>query len=75
MSRAVDIVRGLFKRYRKRGAVALAIIVAIELVAAAAVVIAGRELMAPDPAPAAEARGTSALGFSASRSTPSIAVF
>ena len=75
MSRALQIFRGLFKRYRKRGAVALGIIVAIELIGAAAVVIGGHELIDFWSAPAAESSGTAGLGFSASRSIPSIAVF
>ena len=76
MNRAFEFFRGLFKRYRKRGAIALAIIVAIELVAAAAVVIAGRAFLESRSAPAAsEASGTPVLGFSASRSTRSLAVF
>ena len=76
MKRALEILRSLFQRYRKRGAIALAIIVAIELAVGAAVVVAGRQLIDADPAPAAkEAGGTPALGFSASRSVPSIAVF
>ena len=76
MNRAVEMLRGLFKRYRKRGATALAIIVSIELVAAAVVVFAGRELIGSGAEPAAsESHGTPALGFSASRSIPSIAVF
>jgi hypothetical protein len=76
MNRAFELFRGLFKRYRKRGAIALAIIVAIELIAATAVVIGGRELLGAGTAKAtSEARGTPAAGFSASHSAPSIAVF
>jgi hypothetical protein len=66
----------LFKRYRKRGAIALAIIVSIELIAAAALVVVGGELIdAGSDRAKSQAHGTPALGFSASRSSPSIAVF
>ena len=76
MNRVFESLRGLFKRYRKLGAVALAILVAIELAVAAAVVIGGRELINAAPASASSDRGGSpALGLNSSFSTPSIAVF
>ena len=76
MNRFSEQVGGLFKRYRKRGAIALAVLVAVELIAAAAIVLAGRELIGSGSAPPKPDRGgTPALGFSSAHSAPSIAVF
>ena len=74
MSKAFEKIRGFYARYRKRGAIVLAIIIAVELTAAAAVAIAGRELI--DAASAkSDGRGTAVLGLNPSLSTPSLAVF
>ena len=76
MSKSFEMVRGFYARYRKRGAIVLALIVAIELAAAAAVVFAGRELLdARSTRESSGGRGTPVAGFSAPLSTPSLAVF
>ena len=76
MSKAFQKIRDFYARNRKRGAIVLAIIVAVELIAAAAVVVAGRHFLEARSAPEkSESGGTPALGFQASRSSPSIAVF
>ena len=76
MSRPFERIRGFYARYRKRGAIVLAIIIAAELSAAAAVAIARRELIgAASSSAKADGRGTPALGLNPSLSTPSLAVF
>ena len=76
MSKTFQKIGAFYARYRKRGAIVLAIIVAVELTAAAAVAIAGRELIhAASPSAKADGRGTPALGLNPSLSTPSLAVF
>ena len=64
-------VRGFVGRNRKPGLAVIALIVAVELVAAAAVAMAGKELIEVGSAPAE--RGTPLLGLSSS--APPVTVF
>ena len=58
---------------RKLAFAVVAIWIAAELLAAAAVAVAGKEWL--EPASAKSSGGTAALSYSASHSAPSIAVF
>lgn len=76
MSKVLDMMRGFYRRFRKRGAVAVVIVVAIELIAGAAVAIAGRERIKSGAAASQpQETGSVLLGSSASLSTPSLRVF
>ena len=76
MSKLFQRIGGFYARYRKRGVIVLAIIVGFELAAAAAVAVAGRQLLDDRAAPASsDRRGTTMHEFNGSVSTPSLAVF
>lgn len=75
MNRSFERVRGFVAQRRKLGAIAIALIV-IELAAAGAVAVAGRDWIDAALAQAQSESGRGpALGFNGSLSSPSIAVF
>ena len=76
-NRFVRIYEKIRDRLGGRRKLALAVValwITFELLAAAAVAVAGKEWLETSPAKT-DGGGTSALGFSASHSAPSIAVF
>ena len=73
-ARTYQKIRDRLGGRRKLALAIVAIWIAVELVAATAVAVAGKDWLESGAAKA-ESRGTPALGISASLSTPSIAVF
>jgi hypothetical protein len=75
-ARAYHKIRDRLGGRRKLALAIIALWIAAELIAVAAVAVAGKEWLGARPSPAKANGGNApALGFSASRSSPSIAVF
>jgi hypothetical protein len=74
-ARAYEKIRVRLGGRRKLALTIVAIWIAAELIAAAAVAVAGKHWLDADPAPVEATSAGAALSFSAARSSPSIRVF